>query len=129
MVTILTYEGGINVVTLLVLRYIITSALLLAFSILRGHFKGTPRRAVTRMILITMLLFAPQVMIYSYAILLLPVATAVLIIYIYPIVISIICVFTGQESISPRRFMMLLVAFGGLALMLTTGFEGGLNPL
>jgi drug/metabolite transporter (DMT)-like permease len=125
-VVINAYETGINVMTMQLLRHLIAGAALLCFCALRGWLRTVTRNTVLKLLVAAVLLFVPHATLYSFAVTLLPVATASLILFLFPIFISALSVLLGREKISPLRFLTLLSAFGGLSLMLLGGL-GALN--
>jgi drug/metabolite transporter (DMT)-like permease len=124
----LTYDHGANVLTLLTVRTIVA---LLAIG---GYL--TWLKLWRRFGRIDMPAFAVASLTFSAGVFLLlesfrhmPVSLAVLIFYLFPIMVALIYLATGEERLTPIGWVGVVAAFAGLALALDifTGFE--LNPL
>ena len=56
-----------------------------------------------------------------------PLADATALIFITPIVVTILSPFMLKEHVGVRRWVAVILGFGGVPLICTTGFPGGQN--
>lgn len=116
----LAYDEGVAPTTIAAAR---TWALLLTFVLvfgLRGHWPRVPRSA--------WLLFAAIALCYSthnplllIAFTFIPVSLAVLVLYVFPILVALLAVAAGQERLKRRTLAAAASAFAGVALVLEIG--------
>ena len=120
----LSYDHGSNVVTLLTIRTIIA---LLAIGAYLSWLKLWRRFART-----DMPAFAAASLAFSFGTLMLlesfrflPVSLAILLFYLFPILVALIYLATGEERLTPIGWVGVIAAFCGLALALEIfhGFE------
>ena len=119
----LSYDYGVETLTILAARSI--AALPLAYLWLRWQRQPAflPRRALP-MLAITGGAFTMQSLCYLNAIHYIPVSLAVLLFYLFPIMVIFIARALGQERLTTIRIAGAVVAFAGLALALNVRGNG-----
>lgn len=108
-------EAGLNVMTLLILRFALTAALL------RPPFHALGGLSVLG------LLFAAQSVLYLAAVARIPAGLAVLLHSVYPVIVLVFSVASRQERLTGRLLVPMVVAMVGLAL--TVGTPGSTDEL
>ena len=118
----LSYDGGVNPITLLTIRITFFLAALLLFLRLAGKpIRLQPRERYASLFLgaiVAMGSFGS----YS-SIEYIPVSLMVLILYTYPILVAVAMRFTAGERMTPIKVIALLTAFLGLALALQVAVQ------
>lgn len=116
----LAYDAGSNAITVVSVRTLAACAwLMIAMTILRVPM-SLPPPLRGRALALGVLLAANMMGMYT-AIQLMPPPLAVLTFYLYPFFTMLVEAGTGRERLEPRKVIALVVAFAGLAIMLTTG--------
>ena len=115
------YASGGNIHSLNLVRAVAFAlAMLMALAVVRRSVRASPRQLV--MCAGLGLLFCVEMYGVLGAIHFIPVGLAILLMYIYPMIVAILSWITGQESFTLDRLLALLAAFAGLALALQSPF-------
>lgn len=122
------YEGGVNVVTLLALRYVLAAVLFWALVRLRRQ-AVPPTALVTRSLVLGAVLYAGQAGLYFAAIERMNVSLTSLICYVYPAMVAAGSVLLGRERFNGRRALALAASLAGVMLVLAGGAGGSLNAV
>ena len=117
------FEAGMAPLALLALRSLAFVAFLYAATRLTGHRLGLPASKRMRAFGVG-LIYILGAGGYLWSIYFLPVSLAVLIFYVYPILTLILASVLARHLPRSRDLLLLLAAFGGLALALGVSFEG-----
>jgi drug/metabolite transporter (DMT)-like permease len=110
----LAYDGGSNTLTVVTLRGLIAIALIgayLGFS--GGSFRASP--SAIRWSILSGLFYAAMAYGYLGSVAYIPVSLAILIFFIHPILIALIAHLLGKEHLGPKKLMLALMVFVGLA--------------
>lgn len=118
----LAYASAVGVLTLLVIRYVVEVTLFWPLVRLLG-LRLPPRSAALRMFAIGLVGISLQVFLFATALARLDAALASLLLYTFPVMVTVGAIVTGQERPAPRRFVALAIASFGVALVL--GGAGG----
>ncbi len=121
--TRLAYSGGTNALTLQFFRFALVIALLLGWFAWRGQ----PWRLAGSTLWKTLglgLLHGFSSFMYVASLRYIPVSLAVIIVYTYPPLVSLLSHWLGDEDLTWRRVVALLLAFCGLAAALELTLEG-----
>ena len=122
----LAYDEGANAATLLTLRFAFAAAIMWLIVAARG--RGLPsRRTVIAGAGLGLFGYSLQAGGYFAALEHLDASVTALILYTYPGMVFVGAVLLGREHFSGVKVVALLVAAGGLALVLAGGASGGLN--
>jgi drug/metabolite transporter (DMT)-like permease len=113
----LSYDYGVTTLTVLAARSVAALALVGLWLIWRRQPALLPKRALP-MLAVTAGGFALQSLFYLEAIHYIPVSLAVLLFYLFPIMVIVIAWALGQERLTPVRVAGALAAFAGLVLAL-----------
>ncbi|MFZ5633529.1 MAG: DMT family transporter [Bacillota bacterium] len=114
----IAYQGGATVMTTLTLRYILAAAIFWLLTVAGGHAFRLPGRqllAVTALSLGTQTL---TVLALFEAFRFIPAAMAILFLYFYPTVVTILALFFLKEPFTWRKGLALLLTFAGCAVIL-----------
>jgi drug/metabolite transporter (DMT)-like permease len=114
------YQNGVNVQTLLVLRFSI--ATLFFFGLLRlKRVTWIPsRRQLGAFFLLGGVLYTLQSMLYFSAVRLIPSSLAALLLYTYPVIVCLLAIAVEKKPLRLRTRMALLISFVGISLVLGT---------
>lgn len=121
------YRNGIEVFTLVFLRFSFTAALMFIYLILKNKKLYLKRNNLFNLFILGGIIYSFQNMCYFSAIKYIPASMAVLFFYTYPILISIISRLMG-EKLNKQIIVAILLSFIGLILVLGDT-KGILNPL
>jgi drug/metabolite transporter (DMT)-like permease len=124
----LAYAAGINVVTLLMVRYLIAAAL---FWLIIPRFGGgmPPRATITRGLLLGAIFQAGQTWLFGTALTRIDAALGILLLYAYPAMVTIGAVLIGRERLNARRIVALIVATAGVALVVSGPHHGAYDRI
>ena len=120
----LAYDAGVEVGDLLLLRFALAAALLLAVAAATGALRGVPRRSVLAGLGMGAIGYATQSGLYFSALERMDASLLALILYVYPALVLIGAVALGRERASVRRVAALLIALAGTALVLAGAASG-----
>lgn len=120
------YADGATPVTVLVLRFALAGALLLALTLLQRRTLPTPRRLLG-LIALGGLGYGGQSFCYFTALTLAPVSLVTMLLYTFPAMVVGLSVAMRIERVDLRRSAALVLALGGIAL--TVGLGGGGRPI
>ncbi len=113
----LAFVNGVNVVTAAAARAVGASLLLLLLLRIR-KLPVLPLPREFKWTIVLGLFITSQTVLVQTAVLLLPVTLAILVFYLFPIMIGLASSALGDERFTLRLAVTLIVAFGGLALVL-----------
>jgi drug/metabolite transporter (DMT)-like permease len=125
----LAYDEGVEVGDLLLVRFALAAALLLAVAGARGALRGLPRRAVLAGLAMGAVGYATQSGLFFGALERMDASLLALILYVYPALVLVGAVALGRERASARRVVALAIALAGAALVLAGAASGGLDAL
>ncbi len=125
----LAYDAGVEVGDLLLVRFALAAALLLAVAAATGALRGLPRRSVLAGLGMGAIGYATQSGLYFGALERMDASLLALILYVYPALVLIGAVALGRERASVRRVAALLIALAGTALVLMGAASGSLDAL
>lgn len=118
----LAFESGSNLLTVALARGLIATAILFAVALLAGRQLRLPRD-LFRSSLVVGLAGAAFVFGMFGAILSIQISLAILILYLFPIVLALYQHLTGVTRLQPMQWLWGLVALTGLAIILGVRFE------
>ncbi|HVO16455.1 MAG TPA: DMT family transporter [Alphaproteobacteria bacterium] len=118
----LSYDYGVSTLTILAGRSVAALPLVGLWLLWKREPAFAPRRDLA-ILLVSGISFALQSLFYLNAIHFIPVSLAVLLFYLFPIMVVFIAWGLGHERLTPVRVLGALVAFAGLALALNV--QGG----
>ncbi len=122
------YASGVNVVTLLSLRFLLAAALFWALVAARGARLPSRRVALTGLAL-GAVVYAAQGGLYFGALTRIDASLTSLLTYIYPILVFLAALALGRERATARRLGALALASAGTALVLAGGSVGAVDGL
>lgn len=125
----LAYDEGVGVGELLLMRFAIAAALLLALAAARGALRRLSQRTVVAALAMGAVGYAAQSGLYFSALERMDASLLALVLYVYPALVLVGAVALGRERVTARRVAALLVAFTGTALVLAGAAAGALDAL
>ena len=112
------YQDGINVPTLLFLRFFLASACLFAYTLLsRIDWSITPRQ-LFYLFFMGGVLYTFQSAFYFSSVKFIPASLAALILYLYPVLVATLAVIVDKEKLSGKIIAPAILALAGLAIVL-----------
>ena len=125
----LSYNAGVSVDALLLVRFGLAGVVLLTIAVARGALRGLPRRAVLIGLGMGVFGYAAQAGLYFSALARIDASLVALILYIYPVLVMAGAVVLGRERASRRRMWALGLALAGIGLVLSGAATGHFTVL
>jgi drug/metabolite transporter (DMT)-like permease len=125
----LAYDAGVEPGELLLLRFSVAAALLLAVAGARGAFRGLPRRSVAAGLAMGAIGYATQSGLFFAALERMDASLLALVLYVYPALVMIGAVALGRERALRRNIAALLIASLGTTIVLAGAASGSLDGL
>ncbi|MFI5729457.1 DMT family transporter [Kribbella sp. NPDC051587] len=123
----LSYDEGVSVDALLLVRFGLAGLVLLTIALARGAFRGIPRRAVLTSLGMGVFGYAAQAGLYFSALTRIDASLVALLLYLYPILVMVGAIMLGRERASRRRMWALGMALAGIGLVLSGASSGRFN--
>ncbi|WP_405056093.1 DMT family transporter [Kribbella sp. NBC_01505] len=123
----LSYDEGVSVDALLLVRFGLAGLVLMAIALARGVFRGIPRRAVLTSLGMGVFGYAAQAGLYFSALTRIDASLVALLLYLYPILVMAGAILLGRERASRRRVWALGMALAGIVLVLSGASSGRFN--
>lgn len=121
------YDAGVPVADLLLVRFGLAAAVLLAVASARGVLRALPRRAVLAALAMGAVGYAAQSALFFSALERLDAALVALLLYTYPAFVLLGAIAVGRERANGPRAAALLVALAGTALVLGVAVTGAVD--
>jgi len=125
----LAYDDGVAVGDLLLVRFSIAAAVLLAVAGANGALRGLSRRAVAAALAMGAVGYATQSGLFFSALERMDASLLALILYTYPVLVCVAAVVLGRERATLRRIGALVVASAGVVLVLAGAATGSFDAL
>ena len=128
----LAYEEGATVGTLLPARFVIAATVFWLLAVATGKLRlvrDLPRRDVAMGLALGGIGYALQAGLFFAALDRVDASLLSLLLYTFPAMVAIAAVAIGRERLEPRRVVALILASGGLALVVGGAGSGTLDPL
>ncbi len=125
----LAYDAGVSVDTLLLVRFGLAGAVLLAVTLARGALRNVSRRAVLGGLGMGVFGYAAQAGLYFSALSKIDASLVALILYVYPVLVMAGSVALRRERASRRRVFALGTALSGIGLVLGGASSGRFDGL
>ncbi|WP_134012697.1 DMT family transporter [Kribbella sp. VKM Ac-2566] len=125
----LAYDAGVSVDALLLVRFGLAGALLLALAFARGSLRNLPRRAVLTGLGMGVFGYAAQSGLYFSALARIDASLVALLLYLYPVLVMVGAIALRRERASRRRLGALAVALVGIGLVLSGAMTGRFDLL
>jgi drug/metabolite transporter (DMT)-like permease len=125
----LAYDAGVDVGELLVVRFGLAALVLAVVAFAVGQAQKLGRRAVVAGLLMGGVGYATQAGLYFLALERMDASLLSLVLYTYPVLVTVAAVVIGREKATRARVAALVVASAGTALVLLGAGTGALDPL
>ena len=125
----LAYEQDVAVGDLLLVRFALAAAILLAIAHARGVLRGLSRRSALVALAMGAIGYATQAGLFFSALERMDASLLALIIYTYPVLVVAVAIALGRERASVRRLAGLVAASVGAALVLAGAASGHFDAL
>jgi drug/metabolite transporter (DMT)-like permease len=112
------YRGGINVPTLLFLRFLIAALCLFGYLLVRRTCWNIPRREMGRLFFLGAVLYTLQSTFYFSAVRYIPASLTALILYLYPVIVTLLAVVLEKETLSLGSVAPATLSLMGIAVVL-----------
>lgn len=112
------YRSGINVPTLLFLRFGIAAICLGAYIVVRRIRWTVPRREMLSLFFLGSVLYTLQSTFYFSAVQYIPASLAALILYLYPVLVALLAVLLEKETFAWRNLAPALLSLTGIGIVL-----------
>lgn len=122
------YETGLDVTTLLALRFPMAAAMLWILIVARRRALGSLRGLAAGAVL-GLFGYSLQAGVFFASLERIEAGLASLLLYVYPAIVTVTAFALGREQLSRRRVAALTLATGGVALVLVGGGTGEVDPL
>ena len=116
------YQAGVNVTTLLFLRFTIASSLFFGYLIVRRENLSVNRSQLVSLMLLGGVLYNMQSNLYFSSVQYIPASLAVLLLYTYPVFVTLLASVVDREAIGKKVWFAIGISFLGLILVLGTSF-------
>ncbi|GAB4068790.1 DMT family transporter [Angustibacter speluncae] len=126
---VLAYDEGVGVDALLLVRFVLAGAVLLAVAALAGRLRDLGPRVVVAGLAMGALGYAAQAGLYLFALTRVDASQVALLFSGYPLLVTAGAVLTRRERPTVRRGVALVLALAGVALVLGGSPAGGVDPL
>lgn len=123
----LSYDAGVSVDALLLIRFGLAGSVLLTIAVARGALRRLPRRAVLTGLGMGVFGYALQAVLYFSALTRIDASLVALLLYLYPVLVMSGAILLGRERASRRRIWALGTALGGIGLVLSGAASGRFN--
>jgi len=123
----LSYDEGVSVESLLLVRFGLAALVLLPIAMARGALRGIPRRAVLVSLGMGIFGYAAQAGLYFSALARIDASLVTLLLYLYPMLVMLGAILLGRERASRRRSWALGLALAGIVLVLSGATSGRFN--
>lgn len=120
----LAYQGGATVMITLTLRYILAAAIFWLIIKLENYAYRLPRRQLAAVAALSLGAQTLTVLALFEAFRFIPSGMAILFLYLYPTLVTILSVFVLREPFTPRKGAALLLTFAGCAIILGQPLNG-----
>ncbi len=125
----LAYDEGVPVGDLLLVRFALAAAALLAVVLATRGLRGLPRRSILAALGMGAIGYATQSGLFFLALERMDASLLALVLYTYPALVFAAAVAIGRERPTARRVAALLAALTGVALVLLGAASGSVDPL
>ncbi|HEY5880808.1 MAG TPA: DMT family transporter [Nakamurella sp.] len=114
----LAFDAGVSVDALLMTRFGLAGGLLLAAAFARGSLRRLPARAVLIGLAMGAIGYAAQAGLYFSALTRIDASLVALILYVYPVLVTVGAIVLGRERADRRRVWALGLALAGIGMVL-----------
>lgn len=113
------YDNGVNLLTLLSLRYILASLVLIPIVLFIKRFTLPPIKAVLKIMLVSGIFFSLEVYLFFQSLTILPTSLAILILFTFPLFTNVFLVFSHKKP-KMGSWISMIICLIGLSLLLGT---------
>ncbi len=117
------YAAGVNVVTLLAVRFVLASIILWPILALRKISAVKDKKTTVQLLLMGTLGYGLMSALYAMTLQYVTVSLAAILLYLYPAIVTLLAVMLGDEHFNRIKGLALLICLSGLFLVLGISFE------
>lgn len=118
-----TFTYGISVTTMLAFRFLGAAIIMWSVIWLQGIPARVSRRSLIHLILMGAVGYGTMSSLYSSSLHYISASMTAMLLYLYPVIVSILSYLLGDETFDHRRLVALMISLCGLFLVLGTTFE------
>lgn len=122
------YKGNISITTLLFIRFLFAAALFFIYAFIKFKRISVGKRDILFLFILGAIGYNLQSQFYFSAVRYIPASLAALLLYTYPMLVTVLSFFADKEKITVKTGVTLCISFIGLVLILGTSV-GALNGL
>jgi drug/metabolite transporter (DMT)-like permease len=112
------FDDGANSLTILGFRFILASFILWLILTIKQRSFHLPSKQIIQLCLMGAIGYGTMSFLYAITVEILPASLAAMLLYTYPALVAVMSFLIGDEIISWKKFVALLICFSGLALIL-----------
>ncbi|WP_371362838.1 hypothetical protein SRRS_38900 [Sporomusa rhizae] len=117
------YAAGANTITILTGRFLLAAICLVLILKYRGISLKIDNKLKTKLFLLGAMGYGSMSMLYALSVMHLPASLAVMLLYTYPAIVSVLSFLMGDEKYSWQKGLSLAICFAGLSLVLGISFD------
>lgn len=117
------YAAGVNVITLLGIRFTLAALLLWSIHLVTGPKPNLTTRITATLMALGAVGYGSQSSLFFNSLKLIPAAMTAMLFYTYPALVFVASLLLGEEKVTRRKALALVMALGGLSLVLGTSFD------
>lgn len=110
------YDAGVNVFTLLFLRFLLAAAIFFVWLLIRKQLQRLRLKQLLSIALLGGVFYATQSILYFSSVKFIPASLAVLLLYLYPIMVALLSSVVNKEKINIAIVLPMILSFAGIAL-------------
>jgi len=126
---IYAYRSGINVQTMLFLRFTIAAGVLFLYLFFKKENFAAGRGRLFSLFVLGGLFYPCLSYLYFSAVRYIPASLAVLLLYVYPVIVAVFSAVLDKEAITGKTLVSMGVSLAGLAFVLGASAGGEVNPV
>lgn len=119
------YRAGLNIPTVLSLRFLIAAVVMWVVLLISGQSPRVTRKQLFSLLALGTFGYGVMSTCFFKAVQLIPASMASIMLYTYPIIVTLLSAWVNKEQITKTRLIALLVSSVGLLLVVGADFEGG----
>ena len=120
----LAFQGGANIITAVTLRYLLAATIFWSVLILMKTPFRLPAKDLLRLVVMAVVFKALTVLALFNAFSYIPAAMAILFLYVYPAVVTVLSYFILREPLTSRKIISLTLTLAGCAVILGQPLHG-----
>lgn len=118
------YAAGLNITTVLSWRFLIAAGVMWVLLLVKGENPRVTRSQLVSLLALGALGYGVMSTCFFYAVKLIPASMASILLYTYPIIVTLLSAWIYKEAITRKKLMALVISSVGLLLVVGVVFQG-----